>query len=164
MSNKDSLILKARQILKPKKVDTVVFHSNCTDGFGAAYCAWRFFKELGEEDLIEFIALSYSTDDNEEYDLDEFEGKNVLMVDVSMSLEHILKIKEVAKSFLLLDHHITAYRKLEQLPYCIFDMERSGVGLAWDYFFDSEMPKFLKFIQDRDLWKFKFEETKAFTR
>lgn len=34
----------------------------------------------------------------------------------------------------------------------IFDMERSGAVMAWDYFVGGPLPPFLRYIQDRDLW------------
>ncbi len=43
----------------------------------------------------------------------------------------------------------------------IFDMNRSGAGIAWDYFFpEDDRPELLNFIEDRDLWRFKFDATR----
>ncbi len=42
-------------------------------------------------------------------------------------------------------------------PNCefIFDMNRSGAGLAWDFFFPSkERPRLIDHVEDRDLWRF----------
>ena len=46
----------------------------------------------------------------------------------------------------------------------IFDMNRSGAGLTWDYLHDTNSrPKIIDLIEDRDLWKFQFgDETRAF--
>ncbi len=45
-----------------------------------------------------------------------------------------------------------------------FDMNKSGAGLTWDYFFpDIEMPLFIKMVQDRDLWKWSIPNSKDFT-
>jgi len=35
----------------------------------------------------------------------------------------------------------------------LFDMERSGAALAWDYFIGGERSAFIDYIQDRDLWR-----------
>lgn len=43
-----------------------------------------------------------------------------------------------------------------------FDMGQSGAMLAWKYFFpNEEVPEFITRIQDRDLWLFKYPDTKA---
>jgi oligoribonuclease NrnB/cAMP/cGMP phosphodiesterase (DHH superfamily) len=42
-------------------------------------------------------------------------------------------------------------------------MEKSGVGLTWEYFFpDEPIPPHLDMVQDRDLWKFKLPNTQNF--
>lgn len=44
----------------------------------------------------------------------------------------------------------------------IFDMSKSGAVLSWEYFHpDIPLPRVLKYVQDRDLWLFKEENTKA---
>lgn len=46
----------------------------------------------------------------------------------------------------------------------IFDMDRSGAGLTWDYLHPGvSRPRIIDLIEDRDLWKFKFgDESRAF--
>jgi len=40
-------------------------------------------------------------------------------------------------------------------------MERSGTGLAWDYFYPlatgSARPPLINMVEDRDLWRFQYE-------
>lgn len=44
----------------------------------------------------------------------------------------------------------------------VFDMERSGAGITWDFCFPDEMrPRLIDHIQDRDLWRFKLDHTRA---
>ncbi len=44
-----------------------------------------------------------------------------------------------------------------------FDMDRSGVGLTWNYMFDdTQMPIFLSYIQDEDLYTHKISNTIEF--
>jgi hypothetical protein len=66
---------------------------------------------------------------------------------------------------MILDHHKTAEADLKQIPgfLKIFDMNRSGCGITWDVFNENyPMPKFLEYIQDRDIWTKKFIETSPF--
>src|ERR1700676_944814 len=75
-------------------------------------------------------------------------------------------LASVAKSFRILDHHLTAQANLAGVSYATFDMNRSGAGLAWDYLYgeDSPMrpenpmhyerrPWWVNYVEDRDLWR-----------
>jgi oligoribonuclease NrnB/cAMP/cGMP phosphodiesterase (DHH superfamily) len=47
--------------------------------------------------------------------------------------------------------------------YCLFDMERSGAGIAWDFFHpDKDRPPLIAFVEDRDLWKFALPRSREF--
>lgn len=47
----------------------------------------------------------------------------------------------------------------------IHDNNKSGAMLAWEYFHpDTEVPMFIKHIDDYDRWQFKMEGTKAFNK
>ncbi len=40
--------------------------------------------------------------------------------------------------------------------YLLFDMERSGAGLAWDFFHPTRArPPLIDYVEDRDLWRFR---------
>jgi oligoribonuclease NrnB/cAMP/cGMP phosphodiesterase (DHH superfamily) len=41
-----------------------------------------------------------------------------------------------------------------QLVGVLFDMERSGAGIAWDFFHpDRPRPEFINYVEDRELWR-----------
>lgn len=143
-----------------------IYHGNCVDGFGAA---WVVRKALGPD--IEFHAATYGQQPP------DVAGKTVVIVDFSYPHETLTAMAEVATSVLVLDHHKTAQADLEDLPvagYCryhqvepgarlhvLFDMNRSGAGIAWDYFFPThQRPALINHIEDRDLWLFKLEGTR----
>jgi oligoribonuclease NrnB/cAMP/cGMP phosphodiesterase (DHH superfamily) len=45
--------------------------------------------------------------------------------------------------------------------YCLFDMGRSGAGIAWDFFHpDVPRPALVNHIEDRDLWRFSLPFTR----
>lgn len=45
--------------------------------------------------------------------------------------------------------------------YAIFDMERSGAGLTWDFFHHGKpRPALINHIEDRDLWRFQLKGTR----
>jgi oligoribonuclease NrnB/cAMP/cGMP phosphodiesterase (DHH superfamily) len=144
-----------------------IYHGNCADGFGAA---WVVRKALGPD--IEFHAATHGEA------TPDVAGRHVIIVDFSFSLETLTTMAEAAESVLVLDHHKTAQAALQEVPgagpshelhemtrdgrlHALFDMNRSGAGLAWDFFFlDQPRPALINHIEDRDLWRFKLEGTR----
>ena len=138
-----------------------IYHGNCADGFGAALAVWHKFG-----DSCEYHAGHYGETPP------DVTGLDVVMVDFSYKRDVLLQMAEKAKSITILDHHKTAEADLVFNPqdlaegdYCpieiVFDMERSGAVITWEYFHpNSPIPRLYKHIQDRDLWKFKLEGTK----
>ena len=131
----------------------VLYHANCLDGFGAAYAAWRKFK-----DEAEYIPCQYGDEPP------DCSGKQVYILDFSFPRETLIEMNAQANFLLVLDHHKTAKSDLEGLPFAVFDMEKSGCILAWEHFHPApdSAPEMLNLIQDRDLWKFEYPETKDF--
>jgi oligoribonuclease NrnB/cAMP/cGMP phosphodiesterase (DHH superfamily) len=144
-----------------------IYHGNCADGFGAA---WVVRKALGAD--IGFHAAKHGEP------APQVTGKRVIIVDFAFSLETLTAMAETAESVLVLDHHKTAQTALQQVPsaepshqlhemshnaglHALFDMNRSGAGLTWDFFFPSEpRPALINHIEDRDLWQFKLAGTR----
>lgn len=135
----------------------IFYHGKCPDGFGAAYSAWKKFKD----DAL-YIGLTHSNGLTIK-DLPDVKNKNVYILDFSFDIDLYQEILKLAKSVKLLDHHKSAYQKLCGCKGCFFDMKRSGAMLAWQFFHKNiEPPYFIKMIQDGDLWKFKYDDTKFF--
>ncbi len=150
-----------------------IYHGNCDDGFGAA---WAVRHALGDD--VEFHAGMYGREPPDVADRD------VILVDFSYKrpvLDLMLQSGDVrqARSILILDHHKTAAEDLagieaphpgdgydprgwrsdweQQMAWpvrAVFDMNRSGAGLAWDFFHPGQArPAFINYIEDRDLWR-----------
>jgi oligoribonuclease NrnB/cAMP/cGMP phosphodiesterase (DHH superfamily) len=134
----------------------VCFHTNCTDGFTAATIAYMIFG-----DNADYLGVQY----NKEYDLEIFKDKNVFVLDFSFPLDTCNEIKKVSKNFVILDHHKTAQESLSTLDYAIFDMNKSGALLTWNYFYPSyEAPKFVQLVSDHDLWNHHSKEVVWFNK
>jgi oligoribonuclease NrnB/cAMP/cGMP phosphodiesterase (DHH superfamily) len=138
--------------MKANKNILVLYHANCLDGFGAAYAAWVKFG-----DSAEYIPVQYGISPP------IVTGRDVYILDFSYKRAVLEEMKASAKSLLVLDHHKSAQEDLDGLDYAIFDMSRSGAIMAWEYFHSYPCPVGLELIQDRDLWLFKHDNTKAFT-
>lgn len=157
------------KVLDLDTIDCVMYHGHCFDGFGSAFIVWMYYKEkfgLKSAEKIVYKPCNYNDTNSTDEKIEEFvRGKNILMCDFSYDYNRMCKLIESSNSFMVLDHHKTAESCLKKIPdnLKIFDMERSGVGITWDFFFRSRpLPRFLSYIQDRDLWTFKIEETNEF--
>ncbi len=135
----------------------ILYHAGCFDGFTAAWAVWR---GLGRK-KVELVPVSYGTPPP------DVEGCMVYIVDFSYPRDVLEQMNEEAAALLVLDHHKTAEKELAGLPYCVFDMERSGAVIAWDHFaIDwpadcSDPPVLVRYVQDRDLWKNELPNTLA---
>lgn len=153
---------------------TVFYHADCLDGFGAAYCAWRRFGEAAA-----FVPLHHG----QPWTSELVAGRDVFVLDFSFPRASVEALAREAHSTLLLDHHATPVRDWEDVLHddavtgcrqfvdaplrltVAFDMARSGARLAWDRFFPEQpVPRAIALIEDLDLWRFAYPETRAFGR
>ena len=142
-----------KRMLEPSSIDCVIYHADCTDGFGAAYAAW---KLLGNR--AEYHACKHGTPPP------DVAGKNVVILDFSFDNATTKKMIEESNGLLVIDHHKSAMVELHDISNTIFDMNHSGTVLSWNFFHPGkEPPKFLTYIEDRDLWKWELEYSKEFS-
>jgi oligoribonuclease NrnB/cAMP/cGMP phosphodiesterase (DHH superfamily) len=140
-----------------------IYHGDCQDGFGAA---WAVRHAIGE-DKVEFFPGIYQNDPP------DVTGRHVLLVDFSYKRPILEAMAATARTVCVLDHHKSAMEDLAGLPEpfdwepggepklsALFDMERSGAGLTWDYLNHKPRPRLIDYIEDRDLWRFKLPNTR----
>lgn len=138
----------------------IIYHGPvCSDGFCAAWVAYQFFTDA------EYFPAGYGDDVPTNVD-----GRDVFILDFSYDKKTLLEIASKAKSVTVLDHHKTAEKELGKLTHielatnkiCLtFNMDKSGAMLAWDEFFAGlEPPWIVKYVQDRDLWKWELPHSK----
>lgn len=140
-------------MIEPSSIDLVIYHKNCTDGFGAAYSAW---KLLGSK--ADYHAASHGDSPP------SVEGKTVAILDFSYKNDVIKSLIELSKDLIVIDHHKSAMIELHDISNTHFDMNHSGARLAWDFFHPGkEAPKFIDYIEDRDLWKWELPYSKEFS-
>lgn len=127
----------------------VIYHKACSDGFCAAWVVRKIYPQAM------FHAAGYG--DLEEPDVID---KNVIIVDFSYKRQVLLEMYKKAKSLIVIDHHKTALEDLKGLEFCIFNMDKSGGKLTWDYFFKDESPWLVKYTEDRDLWRWQLPNSR----
>lgn len=167
------------------KPDVVIYHDKCMDGFTAAWAVW---KRYG--DRPDYLPRNYGMTpppalDGKHVMIVDFSFSPALLEDMVRN--------GGAASVVILDHHKTAqadlepFRFLESSPgavgcadvpgmlrdladldrppiIAIFDMVRSGAGIAWDFChgLTAERPMLVNLVQDRDLWRFELGDASKF--
>lgn len=130
-----------------------IYHGNCADGFGGAWV----FKRYADREF-DFHAGVYQNDPP------DVTGRDVFLVDFSYKRPIVEKILETANSVTLIDHHKTALDDLAPIMgrmRCHCGVDHSGAMLAWQFLCpDTEPPKLLRHIEDRDLWRFALPHTR----
>ena len=134
----------------------VIYHSPCQDGFTAAWACWKVHPDW------EYRAAKHGESPT------DVEGRVVYMLDFSYKRPVILELAEKAETITIIDHHKTAEADLVDFPdnvFVTFDMDKSGARLAWEYFHvgSTQVPDLVRYVEDRDLWKFQYPETKSFS-
>lgn len=136
----------------------VLYHKNCTDGFGAAYSAWL---KLGNN--ATYIGVGY------EDDMPELEkNSKVYLIDFCYSESEIEELNK-NHELIILDHHVTAEAAVKKANEYKYDLKKSGASLSWEYFIGTEnltpeldeKYQIIKYIEDKDLLLFKLESTRV---
>lgn len=131
-----------------------VYHRSCMDGFGAAWAVNKWADENGK--AVEYLPATYGDDPP------DVTGRNVIIVDFSYSCEIMLEMAEQAAEITVLDHHASAFHNLDGLDFAHFDMSKSGCRMTWEYLFPKKtVPLFLQYIEDRDLWLWQMDHSRA---
>ncbi len=158
-------ILPLQLLVAPSQNDPqplVIYHGRrCPDGFGAALAAWLYYGGKAQ-----FLALDHG-EVQTLADLPALDGRAVYILDFSFSEGILHGIEERAAKLVMLDHHKSAAEKLTgfacRCGVVHFDMNKSGARLAWEFFHPEQtIPALLKYIEDRDIWKWEFPESAGF--
>ncbi len=128
-----------------KKV-IVFYHAGCPDGFGSAYAAW---KKFGAKAMY----LPYQH--QRPLPLSP-EGKEVYFIDIIAPEKELVKLIKINKRVTAIDHHAMMAPLVKKTYKPLFNNNRSGAVLAWQYFHGKKpVPRLLKNVEDIDLWRFK---------
>jgi len=158
-------ILPLQLLVAPDKNDPsplVLYHGrSCPDGFAAALAAWLYYG--GQ---VEMVGLDHG-DTQSVDDLPPLAGRAVYILDFSFTAEILRGIEQRAAKLVMLDHHKSAAEKLTgfacRCGVVHFDMDKSGARLAWEFFHpDAPLPDLVRFVEDRDIWAWKFPESAAY--
>lgn len=135
--------------------DTVVlYHKHCTDGFSAAWAAWKKFGAKAD-----YIGVAH-----QEPIPEGIVGKRVYLVDFCYNEAPMRKLISDNKEVTALDHHGMCEPLVKMTSGGVFDNDRSGAMIAWNYFHPkAKAPMLLRYVEDNDLWRFKLPNSQAIT-
>ncbi len=143
------IIAKAHAHVKPVHVDIVYYHAGCSDGFAAR---WVVESKLGE--LCDYRPFYYYNPP----DFGDLRNKTVLFLDCALKPKALRSLQnDYGATTLVLDHHQSAKDAFHNIPVdgVFIDTTRCAAVLAWQYVYGTTkpMPRFLRYIEDRDLWR-----------
>lgn len=163
-----------------------IYHGNCADGFTAAWVVRKFFK--GECDFHAGVYQNEPPDCAGRFVvMVDFSYKRDVLLELAKYSEGVLVIDHHKSAIDDLQQRdsgqITdmgkysgplSWRRFlencamdrgENIPdgrvYTVFDLNRSGAGMTWDFFFSAATrPKLIDHVEDRDLWRFALPMTR----
>lgn len=140
-------------------VPLCIYHASCMDGFAAYTVARKWHEANGMK--LEGLPHQYG----QPFDPSVCKDRTVYLIDYSFKRPVMLEVLHASARLVVIDHHQTAEEELKDFPAriqdsVIFNMDESGALLAWRFFFPStDVPKFIRHVSDRDLWKFEIPNT-----
>ena len=140
----------------------VIYHADCIDGFGAAWCAWKMFGEAAQ-----YLPANYP----DPVPWDQIDAATtVYILDFCYGLDDMQQIVAQAGKLVWIDHHKGQQHVVDALtgkPTVSIHYKEchSGAVLAFQYFWpnlpSALIPRVLYCIEDFDLWRFAMPETRS---
>jgi oligoribonuclease NrnB/cAMP/cGMP phosphodiesterase (DHH superfamily) len=146
--------------INPNEVDMLLYHGDCVDGFASAFACYYYMKTQNKKKKVTFIACQHQKPPP------NVNGKNVLICDFSYKYDILKNMIMNANKLAILDHHVSAEKDLKNIPmkHKVFDKSHSGAYITWAYFFgENNIPLFIRYVEDNDIWAKRMPNTKAFT-
>lgn len=143
------------------KFDYIIYHRGCLDGYTGFYLFTKTDQWVPKPFVYPDIPAASEVPPS-------IKGRNVIIIDVAYQPSILKKIISQAKKVLFLDHHKTHMKEVSEMkvepPHeIVYDMERCGATLVWDYFFpDKPRPRFVELVEDNDLGKWQNPDTIPF--
>ncbi|NPA57868.1 MAG: phosphoesterase [Aquificae bacterium] len=138
-----------------------IYHGNCTDGTTAAAVVLKKYPQAQTYPLEH----GYSEEELEKI-LSGMDRDTLLyIVDFSLKEEDLHRVLDRVGKVVNIDHHISAKNLLERFAsqyenfVYVFDNAKSGASLTWDYLFGTEPPPIVRYVEDKDIWLWRYGET-----
>lgn len=135
----------------PRQKIVVIYHGHCPDGFGGAWAAWKKFGNRA----------AYLPARDRSAPPVPLKNKIVYIIDYTYDGPIIKKLIKDNIRVTAIDHHVSQKAYTMMTDRYSYDVNRSGAPLAWNYFHPGKpVPALLRYIEDRDIWKWKVPHSK----
>lgn len=158
-----------------------IYHGGCADGFTAAWAVWvalgamEFYPavygdappDVAGRDVI-MVDFSYK---RRVLEAMADSANSILILDHHKTAEADLAgfgvdMSKWSAPFGADRHWMNVHQDqcegVQRSVYVLFDMNRSGAQIAWDFFHpNTERPRLVEYIADRDLWRFELQHSRA---
>lgn len=129
----------------------VLYHGNCTDGFTAAWAAWKKFGKKAE-----YIPVEHQVPPPE-----GLTNKEIYLLDFVYLQPIIDQLVRGNIRVTALDHHVTDGAVTKSTHEGWYDNLHSGAMLSWLRFHPNEpASRLVRFVEDYDLHRFALPETR----
>jgi oligoribonuclease NrnB/cAMP/cGMP phosphodiesterase (DHH superfamily) len=147
------------------KSTILIYHHDDNDGCCAAAVAAKYYDR--NKFAIKFVAINYGKESWNEEEIETAE--KVWLVDfTSDKMDEFVKV--CGSRLIWIDHHKTAMEKFSELWDSssipgIRSIEKAACILTWEYTHpeNNSPPVAVAYIGDKDIWKFEYSETRAFS-
>ena len=130
----------------------VVYHNKDMDGFCSGAIARLEFERQGIE--AEMFGWDYNDPLPDSF---FFEGKDVILTDISFPADLMKNIRTVANSFHWFDHHISAIRDSEAYGYDdVYGIRKVGdsaTKIIYEHYVGRVLPQVAYWVDRYDVWK-----------
>lgn len=164
-----------------------IYHGNCADGFTSAWVVNKYFRNAVDLYAGTYQQPPPKETEDRFIILVDFSYKRDIMLEMAKKARGVLvldhhksawKDLEPANSGgVIIDFNVYSGKinwgrflencELDQFENCpgriytLFDMNRSGAGITWDFFYPNQpRPEPLNHVEDRDLWRFALPGTR----
>lgn len=128
---------------------TIVIHDNDADGWTSAAIVGRFLNGV----------INIPLESSKQKDFKVPDCDTLYVVDLSLSKDEVIRLKNTGTKVTIIDHHGTSEWIKEYGG--VHDINHSACMLTWLHLFPTqEAPDFVKYVEDRDLWKFSLPKSR----
>lgn len=142
----------------------VIYHKGCMDGFASACVVASYLQSNPQCTTAEYRAMTYA----DVLPIEDVYDRDVYIVDFSFEPLVMAGIAEHCNELTWADHHVSAADSVDALMHhtnasVTFDPRHCGAVLTWYALGGTPKttPSVLRFVEDRDLWKWELGGSKA---
>lgn len=150
-------------------IPRVIIYDTDPDGFTSALL-WRLATEREGK---QFLTIPHSTHGYNPPDVENLRGKDVVLVDLSITEEWCDQVEQVANSFLVCDHHASA-SWLASKPYAHYNTKLAACEIVWGLLrpdlWDGKqvcsqqtlvgLEQLVRYVADRDMWRWQLDDSR----